>query len=807
MKFLINFFLVSIISISIHAQAVLTGTVNNTSNTPVAYAIVRLQRLPGHPQQVLQTDSTGSFRFAELPTGAYVLNAAATGYQTAALHINIERDTVVSILLQPSTTRLGEVTVTAGKPAIENDPDKLVYNVASNITATGSNVLEAIAKVPGIKVNDNEISITGKGAVKVLINDRLVQLAGIDLVRYLKSMSASQISKIELIKNPSAQYDAEGNAGLINITTRQRKKEGYSGTVQANAKGWLHNPAVVYGTRNYEALNASATLNYNAERWSAYGSINLDQDQHLEGFRTTIWYPKQTWIQSDTGKYTYLNANIIAGADYKISRNTSIGFNYQGGKNMYDGGDYVNNPVFDNATGKQDSIMKTRATYHPIADNHSINLHSAINFDTTGRRLLLNADYFSYYRTDRSDFESNNYLGEDITHPSGTTRYYDDNKQRIHIYTLKADMELPTRFAKFMLGGKLSFIDTYSNAFYYKKNAAGELEYDTNLSNEFDYKENTQALYISMNKEQGSWKYEAGLRGELTQTTGYSYTLDQRTQRKYLRLFPSLSVSWQANADNSLAFALGRRINRPSFWNLNPFKSLYTAYSYGEGNPSLNPEYNTNIELSHTFRNRFTSSLFFNKTDDGFNNVTLASADTNLVYTIPLNFIRTYRYGISENVSFTVFNWLDNNNQVTFYHTDAQSAIPQVSSISGWGLYLATNNNIYFNRDKTFAAAVNCWYQFPEINHIGRSDAYFKLDIGLKASVMKKKVDIALTMNDICMSSAVTINSTINGARQQLSNFQLNRYLLLGISYRFGGKAASTPSGDTGNQEERGRVH
>lgn len=807
MKFLINFFLISIISSGVYAQAVLTGTVNNSSNTPVAYAIVRLQRLPGDPQQVLQTDSSGSFRFTRLPAGEYVLNAVVTGYQAATLHFNLHRDTVVNITLQPSNTRLGEVTVTAGKPAIENTPDKLVYNVASNITAAGSNVLEAIGKVPGIKVNDNEISITGKGAVKVMVNDRLVQLAGIDLIRYLKSMSASQISKIELIKNPSAQYDAEGNAGLINITTRQRKSEGYSGTVQANAKGWLHNPAVVYGTRNYEAVNINATLNYNTARWSAFGSINLDQDQHLEGFRTTIYYPKQTWIQSDTGKYTYLNANIIAGADYRISRNATIGLIYQGGKNVYDGSDRVNNPVFDNATGKPDSIMKTYATYRPIADNHSINLHSAINFDTTGRRLLLNADYFSYYRTDRSDFESNNYLGDNITHPSGTTRYYDDNKQRIHIYTLKADMELPTRFAKFLVGGKLTFIDTYSNAFYYKKDSADRLEYDKNLSNEFDYKENTQALYVSMNREQGNWKYEAGLRGELTQTTGYSYTLDQRTTRKYFRLFPSLSVSWQANKNNSLAFTVGRRINRPSFWNLNPFKSLYTAYSYGEGNPSLNPEYNTNIELSHTFRNRLTSALFFNKTDDGFNNVTIASADTNLVYTIPLNFIRTYRYGISESVSFTVFNWLDNNNQVTLYHTDARSAIPQVASISGWGAYLATNNNIYFNRDKTFAGAINCWYQFPEVNHIGRSDAYFKLDIGVKASVMKKKVDIALTMNDIFQSSAMTINSTINGARQQLSNFQLNRYLLLGISYRFGSKAAKQPAGDTGNQEERGRVH
>ncbi|MGF6929203.1 hypothetical protein QFZ48_004703 [Chitinophaga sp. W2I13] len=128
MKFLINFFLISIISNGVYAQAVLTGTVNNSSHTPVAYAIVRLQRLPGDPQQVLQTDSSASFRFTRLPAGEYVLNAVVAGYQAATLHFSIRRDTVVNIALQPFNTRLGEVTVTAGKPAIENNPDKLVYN-------------------------------------------------------------------------------------------------------------------------------------------------------------------------------------------------------------------------------------------------------------------------------------------------------------------------------------------------------------------------------------------------------------------------------------------------------------------------------------------------------------------------------------------------------------------------------------------------------------------------------------------------------------------------------------------------------
>jgi outer membrane receptor protein involved in Fe transport len=327
------------------------------------------------------------------------------------------------------------------------------------------------------------------------------------------------------------------------------------------------------------------------------------------------------------------------------------------------------------------------------------------------------------------------------------------------------------------------------------------------LSNEFDYRENTQALYISMNKEQGKWKFEAGLRGELTQTKGYSYTLDQTTLNKYFRLFPSLSVAYQATDDNSLALTIGKRINRPSFWNLNPFKSLYTAYSYGEGNPYLNPEYNTNFEVSHTYKSMLTTAVFFNITENGFNNVTIASADTNLVYTKPFNFIKKYRIGISENVALHLFSWLDNNNQVTVYHTDAQSTLSNISGVSGFGLYLATNNNIYFNRRKTFAAAVNAWYQFPEVDHIGKSDAYYKVDIGFKAAVLKKKVDISLTMNDIFRTSASAVTSHINGVQQKFTNFQLNRYILLGLTYRFGSSEHKAVSNDRGNEDERGRIH
>jgi outer membrane receptor protein involved in Fe transport len=805
LKFVSTLILFAVIHSGLSAQIKLTGTVNDASKHTLVYAGVSLLNINDHKNQSLQTDDAGDFIFENLHSGQYQLTVAFTGYEKYQSLLSITKDTIVNISLQAASTQLNEVVVTANKATIENNQEKLVYNVSASITATGSDALTAISKVPGIKVNGDEISIVGKGAVKVMVNDRIVQLAGTDLVRYLRSMSANQVSKIELIKNPSANYDADGNAGLINITTKHSSKQGFSGNVQLSDKQWLHSPANVFGTSNYWLASGSANLNYNSGKWSAYSSVNIDHDHELEGFETDVFYPKQSWLQTDTGNYRLHNFNIVAGVDYKVSPKTTIGISYLGGNNVYDGSDHVNNPIY-NSTGGLDSSLRTYATYHPVAISNSGNAHAVINFDTTGKKLLLNADYFNYNRNDRSDFESNSYLPNGQVIPENNTRFFDTNKQLIKVYTFKADAEIPTPFAKFSFGGKLSFINNYSNAFYYDKDINDKLTYNTNLSNEFRYIENTQSLYLNLNKEKDKWKYQAGLRAEYTETKGTSYTLNQTNTNKYLKLFPSAQISYQADTANSFAFSFGRRINRPTFWNLNPFKSLFTAYSYGEGNPFLQPEYNSNFELSHTYKNMLTSALFLNITDNGFYNVTVASADTNLVYTIPLNFIKTYRVGISENLSLHLFNWLDNNNQFTFYHTDAHSNIPYIKSINGYGAYVATNNTMYFNADKTFAAAVNFWYQFPEVDHIGRSDAYYKLDVGFTALAMKKKLNITLNLNDAFRSSASAVSTTVNGINGKFTNFQLNRFLQLGVSYRFG-KETSTEKRDTGNEDERGRIH
>ncbi|HWJ26563.1 MAG TPA: outer membrane beta-barrel family protein [Flavisolibacter sp.] len=804
MRLFLFFFLLSATT-SLYAQSILSGRIYNQYHEAVPFASISLKNIESHYNIQIQTDSAGAFSFYDLMNGKYTILVMHTGYESYVMDFLLGRDSLLNIQLLQNSHVLSKVTVTGTKNSIEQKADKLVYNISSSVTATGSDALLAIGQIPGVRLNGEQISVTGKGEIRVMINGRLLELQGEDLIRYLKTISTNQIQRIELMTNPSARYEVAGNAGLINIITRHSKLAGWSGNIQLASRYYAYGISSAYGEHTFGELNGSANITYNINRLSLYGSINHVRDQHLEGFQFDLFYPQQHWLQTDTGLYTHNAYTGMAGVDYKLNTAVVIGASFSGGWDMYDGSDNVRNPIY-NHTGALDSLLHTYAHYHPIAQPASLNVYANVKLDTSGKQLTVNADYFNYYRNDVSNFESNSFDGAGSQKPEGTSRYFDRNKQNILVYTLKADVDLPTTFATWSFGGKLSFINEYSNAFYYNKAANGDLTYNTGLSNEFNYTENIQALYGSFNKELNKWKLELGLRGELTQTKGYSYTVQKMTVNNYLKVFPTFLASYAANPDNIFSLSFGRRINRPSFWNLNPFKSLYTAYSYGEGNPYLQPEYSNNLELSHSYKNLLKTSLFASKTDNGFVNVTIPNPDTNLVYTIPLNFIRTLRTGLSENLSLKPFPWWESNLLMSVYYTRAQSSFSYIKSVEGPGANISTNNTLFFNPNKTLAAAVNFWYQFPEVDHIGRSDRYYKLDIGLKATTVNKKWDAALNLNDAFRSSALAYTYTVNNVSQKFTNFQIIRYWQLSITWHFGRSAVSNTR-SSGDEEEKGRVY
>lgn len=789
------------------AQSKLEGFITGQEKTPVPYTTVSLTEMDSASSIVTQADSSGYFLFKNLENKDYQLSAYSLGLAKKSFSIYVTKDTAIHITLKPLKGTLNEVTVVGSKPVIERKADRIIFNVANSINAAGSNGLDVLKKAPGIKINDNTISLAGKGNMSVMINGRLLHLSDKALVNYLRSFSSAQISKIEIITHPSAEYTAEGNAGLINIITKKSTKSGFSGNISGSVKRFFYKDQPNYkGIQNYGDIDGSMGLNYNNKKWSVYTNINYSAGREIWGYGIGVYYPEKHWAMEDTGEYRIATFNVLAGTDYKLSNNTTLGFEYNYSYHIEDGADYVRIPVYSHH-GHLDSSLKTYATYYPVAKGNDFNLHLIQNLNQSGAKLTLNADYFNFYRHDRSDLITRSYNDEGKLIEKNTRKFYDTALQNIRIYTFKADVVLPTPFAQFSFGSKLSFINNYSNIYYYNK-ADGKLILDSALSNEFRYIENTQALYANGSKRIGSWKLDAGLRAEFTQTKAISYFEDQELKKHYLKLFPSLLASYKLNKNNSFSFNYNKRIHRPTFWNLNPYKTLMTAYTYVEGNPYLEPEYITNVQLSHHYKHLLTSSLYMNVINNGFAQVIKTNENGQYIHTTTmLNFIKSYRYGISESLSFQPFRWMESSALVRGYYTKVNSDIAYINGIDGWGLYAETNNTFYFNRDKTFSGFLGFWYQFPEVDHFGRSNAYYNLDVGLQWLALQKRLNIALNFSDVFQSSASKVFTTVDQIRNTYTAFQLNSQIRLSASWSFGSETHKRNPTSTGNEAERNRIN
>ncbi|MBE7178713.1 MAG: TonB-dependent receptor, partial [Mucilaginibacter polytrichastri] len=240
---LLCFFCPGILSAQLH----ISGEITLGGQSPAAFATVFIKTVGAQKAEVIQTDERGHFTSGSLADGQYELGFSFIGYKTVSQIISLRRDTMINVSLQPEGKQLEEITVKSARPVIRNTPQKVVYDVQSSVTAAGSDALTEIGKIPGVRMTENELSVAGKGSVKVMVNGQLLQLSGVTLMRYLKSISAGQMGSIELIKNPPAGMDAEGNAGLININTRRSTQRGYTANFQTGFKKFIYDQSRIYG--------------------------------------------------------------------------------------------------------------------------------------------------------------------------------------------------------------------------------------------------------------------------------------------------------------------------------------------------------------------------------------------------------------------------------------------------------------------------------------------------------------------------------------------------------------------------------
>lgn len=784
--FLVLFFII----INCSAQFNLSGKVTDQEHQTLPFITVKISNAKNQINYT-QTDSLGFYQFNNLQAGKYAITYAALNFKAENRLLSLSRDTLINILLQENPNKLAGVQINARKALIEKQIDRTVFNVENSVSAIGTDALELLSKVPGVRVLNDRVSLVGKGEVNVMINDKLVPLSGDELSNYLKSISSGNIAKIEVITNPPAKYDAQGNNGLINIVLKKVNAEGFRGSI---------NTAFTQAT--HATTSAGGNLSFRKNKITLSSNFNVRKGSLVPFEQSDVFYPTQTWniVNKDRNFRTVPSGQI--GIDYQASPKTVLGLSYNGGLTNFHSEENIKTTVYSK-TGNLDSVLNSDANAKIRSHYHSANIYLKQALDSTGKQLTINGDWFKYSDDKDRLFNNTSYFQYGEIIPNSFAKYLSTSKQNIDLYTLKADVDLPYKTFKLSFGTKLSFINNQSDlAFYKVRNTLYKL--DPAQTNLFNYRESTQALYVNYNKTIRSWDFQAGLRGEYTQIDGIS--VNEQNRNEYFRFFPTFYIAYRANDKSTFALNYGRRINRPAYRKLNPFRWYSNQYVYTEGNPFLQPSYNDNIEISHTYNNVFTTALSFSHTTNGFNDVNFIDAGTNIQAAKPVNFITGYHYQFSNAVTFNALKWLESINQVDVFYNASNSSIAQTpSKLNGFGAYFSTLNQFVFNSSKTILAEASFWYQFPAVDGLNQNRNQYNLDLGIKRLLFNKKIQLAITATDVLKTNQYRFNSLINNIRQEYNNYYDNRQLKITFRYNFGNEKIKQQDRKLGNEEERRR--
>lgn len=771
----------------------INGRVVDINKKGIAFASVKMAgKNTTTISRFTQSDSSGYFKLRTEARGEYLLTISAMGMDSVTVGLTLGGNNQVDLpelLMEQHTTRLQEVMITSRRPLIEQRIDRLVYNIGNSVTASGGDAVDALTKVPGVRVANQQVGIVGKSAMRLMVNDRLIEVSEKELISYLKSIRAEDIAAIEVLSNPPAKYDAAGNSGLINIRLKRNNTQGFSGNLRQGLT-----------KSSYSAYSAGANLNYLAGGFSAFSSLNLENGATRSTENDRLFYPLQRRTGQSVSKDDDRSISARAGLDYQLNESSSVGLQYLGANSRPDSRDETRFDFMD-LSSRLDSSLFTNGYNDNKINYHSINAHYLLALDTSGTKLSMDANYFDFNNNQKRSFSTivRDGLGQEIVQ----SRYaaITPADQRIKVYTAKLDLEKPYQFANLAAGAKLTMINT-DNSLSMTNTISGSQQSDL-----FVYKERIQAVYGSAQRKFGDkWEAMAGLRMEFTQTQGHSLSLGSQTRMDYYQLFPTAYLMYRGDADHTFTLNYGKRINRPGYAKLNPFRWYFNPIYYMEGNPFLRPSFNQNMELGFSYKDRLILKLDAALTRDGFGQVIQVTAGDAVQAIVNENYYSSRQVGFLASYHLSLFKFWESANQFYAYYNHTRSLYPglqpRTRTLSAFG---TSNNSFRLNSSGSMFAEVNLSYQLPRKLELFEFSASSQLDLGLRADVLKKKFQLSFSVADVLGSNRPVNTTYTNGIKQEYRNYYDTRRARFSVIYKFGNSKIAARKRELGNEEERER--
>ena len=788
----LNLLIFLLVPIALISQVSIKGKVIDKSQ-PIAWANVVLTDLNEHIITGGITDDNGNFNL-KTESGTYRLTISFIGYTAFKKEITLKNDLDLGTVELKIDNALDEIIITHQKKLIEQKPDRIIFNVENSVNAIGGDALDALRIAPGLRIQNNSINLLGKGASRVMINGRLLQLSGEDLTSYLNAISANDIKKIEVITSPPAKYEAAENGGLINIILKKGQLNSWKNTISATNN-----------TNTYNFLTLRNSLLYNKNRLSLSFNVNGTEgnSRNIEDFQ--VYYPNSTWdinINSKD-KADHLSTQLLL--DYDVNKHTTIGIQYLGNTKTPDLADESISRIF-NQSNQLDSLLINNGNNRVKVNSHSINLHTNTKLDTLGKSISFDFDYFTYNSDQNRNFITNSFLpNNDFLGINAAANTF--SNQNIENFSVKTDAEHPTKFINLSYGAKISTIKNSSDIQFFNA-ITGIPVLDTNISNTFKYKETNQAIYVSgLKKINRKWDVQLGLRFENTKTKGYSVELNETNTNTYTKLFPSFYASYKKNENNSFSISYGKRIERPRFRDLNPFRVVISSNTFSIGNPFLRPAFVDNFEFKHTYKSKFTTHAFLSIRNDGSSIIFTSGVENNTQIVTRSNFFKQYIYGLGESFIFNKFSWWQSQNSINLIGSKTEFT-ENIGAQPQNGIMFSANSSNTITLNSSTKLQIDASYDSPFKAGLFSMGKTYSIDLGISKQFLNKNLQVAVLVKDIFNTSSLNnLESTVNGIKQTYGQNDNNRYIRLSAKYSFGNKKIKENRRNFGNEEETRRAN
>lgn len=774
-----------IFNIALHAQekeVVYSGTIlDDATNLPIPYATV--MAMDTSTSQMLTGTSSqddGSFSFHSTPDNMAV-EIRFMGYQTKTisdLPIRNGKSDLGKIWLSENSQMLDEIIVVGEKSSMEFELDKRVFNVGNDISSTGMSALEVLNKVPSVNVDiEGQIKLRGSAGVQVLINGKPSVLAD-ERSNALGTITADMIERIEVITNPSAKYDAEGTAGILNIILKKEENRGLNGSVTANT-----------GLPDNHSIGLS--MNKRTDRFNLFTQLGA-------GYRSNPYDSKaenrdlinKTTLHTNGTSYrNEVFYNITLGTDYHINESNMItltgNFAYeieeQPSRTNYLFLDEANQPI---------SKWYREETTEATNPKWQYDLQYSKAFDNNDDHLLLFNALGRFFGKDQSsEFKNTALSGLNLNSDQRTSTKFQQAD-----YTFKLDYTNPISDIFTIESGSQYLINDVGNDYSVSNYADDNWVVDPSLTNLFEYDQKVLAVYGTGAYKGEKWGLKLGVRAENTNLRTLLTNTNEDNTQNYTDLFPSVHTSY--NLSDKISFQLGysRRIFRPRLWDLNPFFNIRDNYNIRTGNPNLRPEYSDSYELSSIFKlgkASLNASLFHVYTKDMVERVT--TFEDNVQTTMPLNIGTNYATGIEFNGKYVAAEWLTFNGDFNWNYYQRNGEFESQSfDFTGdrWSGRLLTKFGLLSSIDLEITGNYYSGYKTVQSKISGSPS----VDVGIRKKIKKGKFVINAGIRDVFNSRArESITDQIN--YYLYSRAQRPRTFTLGISYGFGKGEAMTYSG------------